>query len=443
VCTSIASWGGSLPLVAQYFHLVTPGSLVANLLAVPLSSFALASTLGSLACGQWLPALTELFNHSAWFWMQCMVWVCNRCAACPGTWFHVPSPGWPWILAYYAGLGLLLGNARLPSRWRVPALTGTLLAFALGIGLAWWHARSSTTLTLLALRSGSAQLLDAPGRAEDLLIDTGDDDGAAAILQPFLGAQGYNRLPRTVLTHGDARHVNGLPRLARAFLPGPIAVSPIRFRSTAYRRILAERAPPPGGPEVWRRREVRSGWTVLHPDDQAPYPQADDNTLVLLRNFGGVRVLLLSDIGPSGQTALLDRGEDLRAEVVIASLPSRGEPLSPALLDAVRPQIVLLQDAEYPATDRAGVALRARLETRGIPVWYTTEEGSITLRFEAGHCDLRTMTGRRWRWPSGRWGSIYLETPAASGQAFSAPNSRRLLSARTVWTYDDDDPCPN
>lgn len=395
-CTSVASWAGSLPLVARYFHLVTPGGLVANLLVVPLSSLALASNLGSLVCGSWLPALSELFNHGAWFWMECMVWVCDRTAACPGAWFHVPSPQWPWILAYYGGLGLLLGNRRLPRRWRVASWTVALVGFGLGIGIAWGQARASTTLTVLALRSGSALVLDGPGRFEDLLIDAGDDAGAAAVVQPFLEARGFNRLPRTVLTHGDARHVNGLPRLARAFQAGPIAASPVRFRSSAYRRILAEVAPPPRGPEVWRRGEVRFGWSVLHPDDGAPHPQADDNALVLRRDFGGVRVLVLSDLGRLGQEALLAQGGDLDAEIVVASLPARGEPLIPALLDAIEPRIVLLQDAEYPAADRAGAAVRARIQARGIPVWCATEEGSITLRFEVGGCEVRTMAGRHW-----------------------------------------------
>ncbi|HUR47001.1 MAG TPA: ComEC/Rec2 family competence protein, partial [Candidatus Saccharimonadales bacterium] len=70
--TSLAAWLGSIPLVAYYFHLFTPVSLIANLLVVPLSSAALASNMASLICGDWLPFCGELFNHAAWgfmFWM--------------------------------------------------------------------------------------------------------------------------------------------------------------------------------------------------------------------------------------------------------------------------------------------------------------------------------------------------------------------------------------
>jgi competence protein ComEC len=73
---SLAAFIGSVPLIAHYFHLFTPGSLVANLLIVPVSSLALMSGIGALATGDLIPILTEWFNHSGWFWMRAMI--------CPG-----------------------------------------------------------------------------------------------------------------------------------------------------------------------------------------------------------------------------------------------------------------------------------------------------------------------------------------------------------------------
>ncbi|MEW6158584.1 MAG: ComEC/Rec2 family competence protein, partial [Verrucomicrobiota bacterium] len=69
LATSIAAWLGSLPLIAHYFHLVTPVSLLVNLIIVPLSGLALMSSLGALVCGDWFPWCTERFNHCSWFLM--------------------------------------------------------------------------------------------------------------------------------------------------------------------------------------------------------------------------------------------------------------------------------------------------------------------------------------------------------------------------------------
>ena len=69
---SLAAWLGSIPLSALYFHLFSPISPLANIIAVPLGTLALMSNLGALICGTWLPFATELFNNAAWFFMSAM-----------------------------------------------------------------------------------------------------------------------------------------------------------------------------------------------------------------------------------------------------------------------------------------------------------------------------------------------------------------------------------
>ena len=67
LATTMAAWLGSLPLIAYYFHMITPVNLPANLLIVPLSSLTLVANAGALACAGWAPYLTSLFNHTGWF----------------------------------------------------------------------------------------------------------------------------------------------------------------------------------------------------------------------------------------------------------------------------------------------------------------------------------------------------------------------------------------
>src|ERR1039457_4482410 len=62
--TSLAAWIGSLPLVAYYFHIITPVSTPANMLAVPLCGLVLMSNLASLLLAGWFPAAAGLFNHA-------------------------------------------------------------------------------------------------------------------------------------------------------------------------------------------------------------------------------------------------------------------------------------------------------------------------------------------------------------------------------------------
>ena len=104
---------------------------------------------------------------------------------------------------------------------------------------------------------------------------------------------------------------------------------------------------------------------MLHPAARDDFERADDDALVLLGNFNGARVLLLSDLGRRGQSALLARTNDLRADMVIAGLTDDGEPLCDALLDAVRPKIIVVADSEFPATRRASRGIEGTARRKG------------------------------------------------------------------------------
>ncbi|MCX6896583.1 MAG: ComEC/Rec2 family competence protein [Verrucomicrobia bacterium] len=102
--TSLAAWLGSIPLIAYYFHLFTPVSLLANLIVVPLSSLALASNLASLIVGGWWPGLAGLFNHSSWLWMLLMERVSEWAAWLPGGCFQIGTPSALSFAIYYTML---------------------------------------------------------------------------------------------------------------------------------------------------------------------------------------------------------------------------------------------------------------------------------------------------------------------------------------------------
>jgi beta-lactamase superfamily II metal-dependent hydrolase len=105
--------------------------------------------------------------------------------------------------------------------------------------------------------------------------------------------------------------------------------------------------------------------------------------------------LLLSDLSRAGQGELLARTNDLRADIVIAGLPNEGEPLGESLIDAIQPKVIVIADSEFPATRRAGRALKQRLEQDKIPVIYTRTAGAVTIVTDPHGWKLQTMDGQR------------------------------------------------
>ena len=133
-----------------------------------------------------------------------------------------------------------------------------------------------------------------------------------------------------------------------------LLTSPVRFRSAVYRDAVAKFEQAAGAAQNYSTAaDITGCWQVLYPGPTNNFPRADDNALVLLGNFHGASILLLSDLGRDGQSALLERTNDLRADIVVAGLPNEGEPLCDALIDAIQPKIIVIADSEFPANRRA------------------------------------------------------------------------------------------
>jgi len=393
LATSLAAWLGSLPLIAYYFHLFTPVSLLANLIIVPLSSLALACNLGSLLTAWW-PWVNELFNFSGWFWMQAMVEISDWFAALSGAYLYVGAPSWIGFVAYYTLLfGTMTGWLYAPPR-RIWTVAGFGVFGVLGF-VHWMNRPADTHLTVLALRGGDSMFVNEPGTANDLLIDCGNESAAELVVKPFLRAQGVNRIPRLLLTHGDLRHVAGARLVKQQFSVTQLLTSSVPFRSETYRAILNDSDRSSNGHIEINRGDHVGNWTVLHPAKDDHFPDADDNALVLHGTFGDVSILLCSDLGLAGQGTLLEREPELRADVIVSGIPSHSEPLGDALLDRVQPRVIIVSASEIPPQERARSELRERLERRGIPVFYSSDDGAVTITSRSEGWEVRAMSGKQ------------------------------------------------
>jgi ComEC/Rec2-related protein len=392
--TSFAAWLGSIPLAAYYFHIFTPVSTPANLLAVPLCALTLVCNLSSLLLAAWFAPAAQLLNHAGWFCMETIRVTSHWFAGWPAAYYYVPAPN---LLGTVVYCGFLLA---VTTGWLFQPRLRFLRIAAIAIpALVWssqlWLAHMTDRLTILPVNGGLTVHFDAKGMQNDFLIDCGTSNSVAGTIKPFLRAQGVNRLPLLVLTHGDIQHVGGGEMAADLFSIHRVCISPVRFRSPAYRRIVGDFEQLPDKTQKFSRGDHIGQWSVLHPESTDRFPQADDNALVLFGDFHGAKILLLSDLGRPGQEALLERIQDLRSDIVVTGLPSASEALSDALLDAIQPQVVIVGDSEFPASGRASPKLRERLELRHIPVIYTRFDGATTIDLRHDSWQIRTISGRK------------------------------------------------
>ena len=237
--TSAVVWLAALPLVAFWFHLVSPIGILLNIPLIFLTNIALL--LGAAGMGFamiWSPlAVLPTVRHA----YALAADGGDRPVGCTS----VLGPSLRARSIRWNGRGLLLlaaagHHSRLCRRgprplgprgpaWRITLWCAVLVSTLPGWLLV-WPGRSSATLEgdLLAIGHGLAVVLRLPdGRA--ILYDCGrmgDPRVGRRIIAPALWSFGLDRLDSVYLSHADQDHYNALPDLLDRFRVGEIVIPP-------------------------------------------------------------------------------------------------------------------------------------------------------------------------------------------------------------------------
>ena len=391
---SIAAWLGLLPLMAVYFHLFTPISIVANLLVIPLLGGILA--LGLLAALAHVASawLTLTLNNANAFLLSVMIRSVEWLGHVPFGHRFVPAPPlWP-VWAYY-GLGILLLGKWIPAprRGLIAALALPTIVVALFLS---GGSADKIELTILSLNDGMSVFIDAPGERNDMLVDGGGGWSGAHVVTPFLRAQGVNHLAAIVLTRGDKAHAAGLDDVANEVPIREALYSGIGSRSKYYPQWLDEMKAHKISLHMVKAGDDLSATPnvhirVLNPPPGVTASRSEDNALVLEVEFGPTRVLLMSDVGETVEKRLLRDFSDLHAQVIVKGQHGTESSCTAEFLDAVHPeavvQVVNLNDSHrYPEP-----SLRDRLAQRGVPLLRSDDLGAVTIRLTSNKYEIRTF----------------------------------------------------
>ena len=355
---SLAAWAGSLPFVLWYFHLVTPISLLANLIVVPIAFFVLAIALLSLLSAPLLPWLAVIFNNANWALATLVIGIVHLFAQIPGGHFYVEHPHWP------------------------EKLVAKITVLDIGTGAA------------IHLRTGNA----------DWLFDCGSERSYQRVVREYLHWAGVNRLAGLLLTHGDALHLGGTTQLLDDFPRVRLVDNPAPDRSTIHRQLQ----------RLFQQRRIQSDALaagdsfrlsrdviahVLFPPRNFSSPIADDQAYVIqLLVEPAASVLFMSDAGIKTEEALLAGHSNVRSDIIIKGQHHSGESGSEAFLDAVRPGLIIASSRDFPVQERISDTWAEELQKHGIKLFRQDQTGAVTLRIGRDSWEAQSyLTGETFR----------------------------------------------
>ncbi|WP_333492364.1 ComEC/Rec2 family competence protein [Streptomyces camelliae] len=244
---------------------------------------------------------------------------------------------------------------------------------------------------------GDATVL-AAGDGAGVVVDAGPDP---ASVDRCLRQLGITRIPLLVLTHFHADHVAGLPGVLRGRSVAAIETTGFEEpadqaefvrREAASRHIPVTRAV--AGEE---RRAGPLAWQVLWPPPGSgaqpvpglpvwpgPVPEPDgpnDASVAMLVRTGGLRLLLLGDLEPPAQQALLRSPEAAGlAGVDVLKVAHHGSAYQdPELIRLVAPRVALISVGAGNSYGHPAPATVAMLRAGGALVLRTDRDGGLAV----------------------------------------------------------------
>ncbi len=266
------------PITAIDFHQITPISIFANLVVVPMAGFITAigtmSIFASLVC----PPVTALLNNANWLLAKILIWFVALLAYQPGAMINVPD---------------------------IAALESPRPSFVVA-----------------PLRDSASLLIRANGST--WLVNAGRESAAPSAVWHFLQFYGINRLDGLVLAQVSAPDNSGAQAIVRDFHPRQLIIPVLRTHSPMEKELSEIVTMSGDDPVTWQEGQqidldpnLRA--EILHPGADSPETHADDRGLVILFHSGVQTLLWAGRIDAATQRALLAEHPGLHADVLVMS----------------------------------------------------------------------------------------------------------------------------
>lgn len=374
------------PVVAVLAARVSLVAVPCNLLAELAAGPATVLGFGALAVAPvWMPA-AELLARGAGVPAGWIAGVARAGARFPGAELAWPGGLTGGVLlaaatlaaavvvgARFRGRGLLcsaLAALLLLAVLRPPQLTRTLSG---------WPPPDWSYVQCAVGQGDAAALSIGPGEA--LVVDAGPEPGP---VDECLRALGVHRVPLLLLTHFHADHVGGLSGVLRGRSVGVIQATaledPPGQAEFVRRTAAAAGVPIVKAVQGERRRAGAFEWQVLWPPPAGPPPEGpNDASVTLLVRGAGLTLLLLGDLEPPAQQALLRTHPDLGPVDVLKVAHHGSAHQDPELYARIRPRLALVPVGVANRYGHPAPSTLARLRELGATVLRTDTDGSIAV----------------------------------------------------------------
>lgn len=332
VSVSIAAWLGTWLLIASYFNIISPISIIANLAVIPiLFIVTAASFLFFLAAI--IPNFFTLLFAQGISLIEGLLFTLNRYfAMLPLSHFRIGAPSIGYSILYYAFISLTLMPAQIEfKRLKIHGREILIIILVFFNILIWKDVISANSgvlkITFLDIGQGDSAFIEFPNKG-NLLIDGGIGgekdrfDAGKSVIAPFLWNNGIFRIDAILITHFHEDHLGGIIYILNNFDVGCVIDNGAVVRNNRffdeYKRIVKNKRlrhiVVGEGDEIEGFDEIKI--FILNPEKDKRIVDSNENSIVSKLLYKNFSVIFCGDVMEESMERLNSYGAFLKSDVI-------------------------------------------------------------------------------------------------------------------------------
>ena len=375
VSVTISAMSLTIPLSAGYFRTVSLVSFAMNFLTLWLVELVFIGIL--------VTCVVALFSANlAMFLGWLIAWPVRGILFAAQAVSHFPFAAvytgnvyiFSWLIFVYILIVVFLLTGK---KHAGRLLCCSMLGLCLALGVSWAEPLlHNCHITMLDVGQGQCILLQSEGRT--YVVDCGGDNAedAADLAAETLYSQGISHLDGVIVTHYDKDHFGGIPYLLTRMetdlliLPGTA--------DAGKRELLPEIS----GEILYVQEDIVISFGSSKMDIFGPVYSgySNENSLCVLFDTKKCDILITGDRSGFGERMLLRRRELPDVDVLVAGHHGAEDSTTDSLLQAVRPEVVLISVSGENSYGHPHANVLARLEQYSCAVYRTDQCGTIIYR---------------------------------------------------------------
>ena len=254
-----------------------------------------------------------------------------------------------------------------------------VLAFILLLSSSAFSETESLEIHFIDVDDGDATLVKTPAGG-NVLIDSGNLITGLKLVN-YLKSQGIESIDTLVFTHPHSDHIGGVFFVMQLLEVGRVFDNDQKLDDSNLLRWYAKLA---RGHKDYATLKEGGSFTLdgvtfraIWPPEGEVSDRWNDNCLVIMLEFGDLRVLFTADISHRVEKIFLERKKEVKADILKVSHHGYTDATSEEFLDAVDPGIAVIFVKEDSPYGELSDTVPRRLADRGIKVFRTDKHGTV------------------------------------------------------------------